>query len=424
MPTMTPNDRINKLLQTLTAPGQPQYIYRGENRSDYPDVSSNLYREYRNSTTIQYLGIQDIEGLELEAAARHTADRHDTAALRSLVQHYHGKTNAIDFTRDLNIALFFACDGNFDQPGRIIRLDENSTSCELEEPPEPWHRVIVQKSVFVIPQEGFVPPDEYAGITIPADLKVPLLTHLRIYHGISQTQVYNDLHGFVNYRANHKETLEINFAAMDQDNAGHHQQALALLDKSIDRDPDASITHYLKGLILRGLDLIDAAIASCDRAIALNPGLPDAYNDRGLCHQINGDNVRAFQDYSTAIRIAPGYSWAYNNRGLLRYENGDTRGAMRDYNRALHYEPTSRLALNNRGLLHLANGDTTAAIADLDAVIALHPEWGTPYLNRAYAHQAAGHYAPAAADFQRAIRIDPALEAYAASGEPFTELHS
>lgn len=422
MPTMTPNDRINELLQTLTAPGQPQYIYRGENRNDYPDVSSNLYREYRCSTTIQYLGIQDIERLELEAAARHTADWHDTAALRSLVQHYHGKTNAIDFTRDLNIALFFACDGNFDRPGRIIRLDEKSTSCELEEPPEPWHRVIAQKSVFVIPPEGFVPPDEYASITIPADLKVPLLAHLKLYYGISQTQVYNDLHGFVNYRANHKDTLEINFAAMDHDNAGRHRQALSLLDKSINRDPDASVTHYLKGLILRGLDRIDDAIASFDNAIALNPGLPDAYNNRGLCHWINGDNVRAFRDYSAAIRIDPQHSWAYNNRGLLRYEDGDGRGAMRDYNRALHYEPTSRLALNNRGLLHLANGDTIAAIADLDAVIALHPEWGTPYLNRAYAHQAAGHYAPAAADFQRAIRIDPTLEDYAASGEPFMEI--
>ena len=27
--------------------------------------------------------------------------------LRALLQHYHGKTNAIDFTIDINVALFF-----------------------------------------------------------------------------------------------------------------------------------------------------------------------------------------------------------------------------------------------------------------------------------------------------------------------------
>ena len=43
------------------------------------------------------------------------------------IQHYGGETNLIDFTRGYLIALFFACDGSFDEDGRIITLDTNAS---------------------------------------------------------------------------------------------------------------------------------------------------------------------------------------------------------------------------------------------------------------------------------------------------------
>ena len=39
------------------------------------------------------------------------------------LQHRGGKTNLIDFTRNILIALFFACDGHFEEEGRIICLE-------------------------------------------------------------------------------------------------------------------------------------------------------------------------------------------------------------------------------------------------------------------------------------------------------------
>ena len=118
------------------------------------------------------------------------------------MQHYHGKTNAIDFTIDINVALFFACDGKYDHDGCLICLDRDHTTCEIEEPEDPAQRITAQKSVFVSPPEGCIPADEYREHTVPADMKIPLLAYLRQYHGISRRTIYNDLLGFIHYRNN------------------------------------------------------------------------------------------------------------------------------------------------------------------------------------------------------------------------------
>ncbi len=403
---------VQDLLHVLTVPSELAYIYRGESRADYGEVSSNLYREYKDTVTISHISIGQIEFFELEAAAKHDASNMDDARLRSLVQHYHGKTNAIDFTGDINVALFFACDGDFDKDGRVIRLDPQSTVCEITEPAEPQHRIIVQKSIFVTPPNGYVPSGEYqdATVIVPAKLKLPILAYLRRYHGISSRTIYNDLHGFVHYRANHKATIEMNFSAINRDASGEYQEAIELLNESIARDPDASVTHLLKGMVNQGAGHIPEAIENFNAAIALNPNNANAYNYRGICHYWQGDNDQARADYSETLAINPNHSSALTNRGLLRHENGNRRGAMRDYDRALRIDSTLVIALNNRGLLHLASDDPDAAIADLDAAIRLQPRWALPYLNRGYAYHAKGDAEQGDADIRRAIALEPGIE--------------
>ena len=406
---------VQDLLQVLTAPLERAYIYRGENSADYGEVSSSLYREYKDTFTIGYIGIEEIEFFELEAAAKHDATNMDDEGLRSLVQHYHGKTNAIDFTGDINVALFFACDGNFDKDGRVIRLDPQSTVCEISEPTEPQHRIIVQKSIFVTPPNGYVPSGEYqdATVIVPAKLKLPILAYLRRYHGTSSKTIYNDLHGFIHYRANHKTTIEMNFLAMDLDASGERQEAIELLNESIARDPDVSITHLLKGIINQGAGHIPEAIENFNTAIDLNPHNANAYNYRGICHHWQGDNDRALADYNETLAINPDHGVALTNRGLLRYESGNISGAMRDYNRALRIDPALDIALNNRGLLRLESDDLDAAIEDFDAAIRLRPGWALPYLYRGYAYHAKGNAELGNADIRQAIALDPDIESYA-----------
>ena len=191
------------------------YIYRGERKCN-PKVSSKLYRDF----DLEDAGF-DIERVQeemLAAAKRHTGDRpHDfrvdaTAPLNMLgvfteaesdfeilteIQHYGGKTNLIDFTTDYFIALFFACNGRYNEDGRVILQKTDAIKKMIKHPRNPRHRVIAQKSVFIRPPRGFIEPHENDIVIIPANLKEPLLKHLRDYHGISTEVIYNDLHGFI-----------------------------------------------------------------------------------------------------------------------------------------------------------------------------------------------------------------------------------
>ena len=87
------------------------------------------------------------------------------------IQHYGGKTNLIDFTTDYVIALFFACDGRYEEDGRVIIQKTDEIRAMIAHPRNPRHRVIVQKSVFIRPPRGFIEPHKNDIVIIPANLK-------------------------------------------------------------------------------------------------------------------------------------------------------------------------------------------------------------------------------------------------------------
>ena len=172
------------------------HIYRGETKLN-KQVSSRLYREYEDFWFDGW-NIEDFQKADLEEAHRFTHERDDFVILTEL-QHYGGPTNLIDFTTDYAIALFFACDGNHTQDGRVILFQSSGETEEhICRPSNPLNRVTAQKSVFVRPPKGYI--EQYQIVTIPQQLKLPVLEYLRNKHGISAESIYNDLHGFTDTR--------------------------------------------------------------------------------------------------------------------------------------------------------------------------------------------------------------------------------
>ena len=225
-PSNTPDDKpftVQDIIRTIEAKSADGgYIYRGEHQC-YPKVSSNLYRDYDDIEDEEF----DIEGVQKEMlshAKKHTGDlpedfRLEYAAvpddeedtdettdfeLLTEIQHYGGKTNLIDFTTDYFIALFFACDGHHDADGQVILQRTEEIKAMIKHPRNPRHRVVAQKSVFVRPPKGFIEPHDDDIVIIPANLKLPLLEHLRTYHGISMVTIYNDLYGYIRNQDSHE----------------------------------------------------------------------------------------------------------------------------------------------------------------------------------------------------------------------------
>ena len=207
----TRTTELNRILEIIgriaetTADGD--FIYRGEPQH-YEKVSSSLWRECDKVFGAEQFDIEAIQQRMLTVAKDYTHEEKDFEILTEL-QHYGGHTNLIDFTTDNHIALFFACDGFPDIPGRLIlfqRTEETNEEYKIREPQNPKNRIIAQKSVFVRPPQGFIEPEQYKVIDIPQLLKKTMLEHLQTQHGISTQTVYNDLHGFIRNQSIHQKT--------------------------------------------------------------------------------------------------------------------------------------------------------------------------------------------------------------------------
>ena len=304
---------ISRLVRTVL---DADYIYRGEPRC-YRRVASSLYRHYLEVESDGF-DIEIIQREIVEAAKQFTTETDEEIILAQL-QHYgwYG-TNLIDFTTDLIIALFFACDGHPDEDGRIVLLKKPSPN--IEYPKTPSNRVIAQRSVFIRPPAGFVEPD---GIfIIPKGLKQPLLTYLDRCHGIAAKTLYNDLHGFNRYYRTHESAygqFHLGIAKRDKnDQAG----AIEHFTECIRLNPSEIRAYRNRAMLYMDVGEHDLAMADYTKAIELNPQEPTEYFVRGFAHMHIQDYRRAIEDFNVAIELGPEYAPAYVSRGEAMSKTG------------------------------------------------------------------------------------------------------
>ena len=196
------------------------YIFRGEPQ-EYNECSSTLYRANKTRIEVRDLSLPSSNELNAESNKRTEGEKIEEIVkiekeiiedirkhglefelgdfdFWSRMQHYGGKTNLIDFTKNFLIAAFFACDKDSQEDGRIILQELNSEiRGQMIEPQIPQNRIITQKSVFVKPPTGVFPVVE--SITVPHRLKGDLRKYLKVNFDISRQTIYNDLHGYIQH---------------------------------------------------------------------------------------------------------------------------------------------------------------------------------------------------------------------------------
>jgi lipoprotein NlpI len=127
--------------------------------------------------------------------------------------------------------------------------------------------------------------------------------------------------------------------------------------------PGATAAEAGSALLVRGDNA--GAVAAFDRAIALDPGLADAYRNRGVAYRNLKRYDRAIRDYDEAIRLDPTSAGTYNSRGFALQLMQEYDRSIEDFDRAIALDSGFAQARKSRGRSRFYLGQFAEAVADL-----------------------------------------------------------
>ncbi|PRX66615.1 tetratricopeptide repeat protein [Nonomuraea fuscirosea] len=194
---------------------------------------------------------------------------------------------------------------------------------------------------------------------------------------------------------------------------GHTKEALEDYGAAIAIDPGFP-DHYLeRGNLLFKLGRHDDALADFERAIAAGPPLPEAYYNRAELRTVRGDVEGALADLGRVIELDPGSVDAYINRAGLLAGAGLDEEAARDVEAGLALAPDSPHLLTVLGQLETTAGRHTEAQTALDLAVDTAPDLPAAWGNRGVLRYAMGDLEGSVADLTRAIELQPQADLYA-----------
>jgi predicted TPR repeat methyltransferase len=146
------------------------------------------------------------------------------------------------------------------------------------------------------------------------------------------------------------------------------EQAVALIERSLELEPDRADWHSNLGIVLQDRLKLDDAIAAYQRAIALDPDHANAHNNLGVVMRAKGQEVEAEAAYRAAIRIDPEHSDAYHNLGVLLNGQKRSHEAALCFSKVITLQPRDPEA---RRLLAIAY----YTLGEVDKAVGVFEEW-------------------------------------------------
>jgi tetratricopeptide (TPR) repeat protein len=150
-----------------------------------------------------------------------------------------------------------------------------------------------------------------------------------------------------------------------------------------------------------------AAIAAWQRAVAVAPGLMEAWLNLGNA-AIDADRALAAEAFARALALAPRDARVLAGRGRLAQADARLGDAIADYEAALALNPADRITRHNLGTALRSAGQPEAAIAALEQAMAqglTAPETATV---RAHVLAEVGRFDEAVAQYRTVIAQAPA----------------
>jgi adenylate cyclase len=193
--------------------------------------------------------------------------------------------------------------------------------------------------------------------------------------------------------------------------------------QAIARDPGFAPAHAglaLSQVTLTGYDnsatetLLPAARTSAERALELDPKLPDAFAALGLTARREGDWAAAERHYRRALQLSPNHLTTIHWLSQQMAAMGQFDEALALARRAVELDPLSLIINNNLGFIHAFRDETEQAARAYEATIELDPSFPTALSNLWVTYVRLGRFDEALAVLDRlqATGASPDTEAF------------
>lgn len=185
--------------------------------------------------------------------------------------------------------------------------------------------------------------------------------------------------------------------------------ALATCDRIIALEPRLADIHSNRAVALNGLQRHQEALDSCNHAIALQPRSANAHNNRGNALVQLGRSSDALIAYDRALEIAPDLAEAWAGRGQALARLNRHAEALVAFDRAIALNPKLSGAWLGRAIALSRLGRFDDSLGAYATALALERDIGQVLRERGSLHLRLNRLDEAFADFDRAFSISPEL---------------
>jgi Flp pilus assembly protein TadD len=156
--------------------------------------------------------------------------------------------------------------------------------------------------------------------------------------------------------------------------ANSFDAAIAPLQKFIAEKPEVAFAHFQLGYAYTALKRGDDARAEYERAIALDPKMPEAYLNLGILLLDKQEYAAAVAPLSKAVELLPAQSRPRSLLAVAQERSGDQEGAARSFEGVLHLDPNDAAANHYLGELDLRRGKPAEAETRFRHALEIHPD--------------------------------------------------
>ena len=193
-------------------------------------------------------------------------------------------------------------------------------------------------------------------------------------------------------------------AAFQQGRLG---EAESLCAQVLAAAPQDAFAHYVMALVKAGLGNTDQALAHYDAALAVNPAMAEAWNNRGSLLWGQGCLDAALESYDRALALMPQVAGLWQNRANLLDQLMRFGEALESYDRLLVLVPGEARAWAGRAGALRRLGRLDTALESYDRALAMAPGDAVAWNNRAIVLRDLGRIDEALQSYDRALASDP-----------------